>query len=97
MCVVKFHAQNTCVCGHSKAQSKKKKGSHARSRDCVSAWGRLPKGGGVKKFRRGRGPQVLSLEPGGGVEGGKKIRQADHHRGEGEREEACISPPNLLP
>lgn len=60
--------------------------SHAKSRDCVSASGAMPKGGGgrggVKKFRRGRGPQVPSLKPGGGVEGRKiRERQVDALKG----------------
>lgn len=75
--------------------------SHAKSRDCVSASGVLPKGGGVKRFRWGRGTQVPSFKPGGGVEGGK-IRETEargctrkeERRG---REEASSSPPKLLP
>lgn len=64
--------------------------SHAESRDCVSASGVLPKGGGVKKFRWGRGPQVPSLKPGGGVEREKNqgeasgcIRKKERRRREG--------------
>lgn len=46
--------------------------------------------GEVKKFRRGRGPQVPSLKPGGGVEGRKiRERQVDALRG---REGGSSSP-----
>ncbi len=55
-------------------QGEKGSPSHAKSCDCVSASGVLPKGGGVKKFRWGRGPQVPRLKPGGGVEGRKSGR-----------------------
>lgn len=57
----------------------------------------------MKKFRWGRGPQVLSLKPGGGVEGRKiRERQVDAlGRGkgkEGGREGESSSPsPSLLP
>lgn len=77
------HTQNACVCRHTARHREKASPSHAKSRDCVSASGLLPKGGGEKKFRRGMGSQVPSLKLGGGK---IRERQSDQQKGERVRE-----------
>lgn len=71
---LQFHTQMHVYLLANKSAKHGEKGtpSHAKICDCVSALGILPKGGGVKRFGWGRGPQVLSLKPGGGVVGKKK-------------------------
>lgn len=90
MCAIKrapslSYTKCVCVCRHTARHREKASPSHAKSRDCVSASGLLPKGGGEKKFRRGMGSQVPSLKLGGGKKSGRGSQISKKQR-EGGRE-----------